>query len=363
MPVMTTQQAAVICDSISPQGNRLTTFKLRYHKFIHGEFMTHRALSRNASSSRAVPVAKLIAEVRDDALRAAPLWWGAEQKGMQSGDELSKANPEHNVVFKDSGIGYCQRVGCGFQTDVKGFWPCTSPQEEAEVVWTRAAISAANSAEHLVAIGAHKSIVNRLLEPFSHINVVASGTDDGWMNFFGLRLDKAAQPEMRALAELMWRAYGESTPQLLDPGTWHLPFVDDDDKHEIAAGHTEVQNPIYFHDDHPEMIADTIKVSVARCARVSYESFETGRRSTVAEDLALYERLVGAQPLHASPAEHQATPDTPCVFDGDGKPRFDMGDNCWLHSEERGNFGLGWRQYRKMLPGEALAPLPEEYVR
>ena len=93
---------------------------------------------------------------------------------------------------------------------------------------------------------------------------------------------------------------------------------------------------------------DLIKVSVARCARVSYKSFETGKMSTPAEDLALYDKLLAQQPIHASPAEHQATP---CGYD------ITMG---YTHADQMGNF-TGWRQYRKMLPGEACAPLPAEY--
>jgi thymidylate synthase ThyX len=287
--------AKVICDSTSPQGHRLTTFKLRYPKFIHGEFMTHRVISRNASSSRAIPVSRMIAEVRSDA-RASPVYWGAEQKGMQSGAELSEADARL-----------------------------------AQGLWGDGAAAAAALATRMVDIGLHKSIVNRVLEPYLHINVVASATE--WMNFFGLRLDRAAQPEMRTLAESMWRAYGESSPLPLTTDHWHLPFVDECTWEYLPR---------------EEWLSASIKVSVARCARVSYESFETGKRSTIAEDLALYERLVGAQPLHASPAEHQATPDI----------RFRGRRLCPMW---HGNF-VGWQQYRKMLPGEACAPLPEGYT-
>jgi len=95
------------------------------------------------------------------------------------------------------------------------------------------------------------------------------------------------------------------------------------------------------------------RVSVARCARVSYESFETGKRSTVEENLRLYDRLLGAQPMHASPAEHQATPDEKY-----GVEYRESGQ--WHNSKEHGNF-IGWRQYRKMLSGESCAPLPEGF--
>lgn len=41
----------------------LWTFELTYPRYIHSEFMTHRMFSRNASSSRAVPVSKVIQQV------------------------------------------------------------------------------------------------------------------------------------------------------------------------------------------------------------------------------------------------------------------------------------------------------------
>lgn len=312
--------AEVICDSISPKDHRLTTFKLCYPKFIHSEFMTHRVISRNASSSRAIPVAKLIAEVRGPNF-AGPVYWGAEQKGMQSGEELDNTNP----FYVSSSGGYI------------------TARALAQEFWGRSANDAANRAEIMAKLGVHKSIVNRVLEPYSHIHVVATATE--WDNFFGLRLDRAAQPEMRVLAIAMFEARKASTPKLLRPGDWHLPFVDPDKEFGIFSGWLLHQDTIGLSSQ--ELF---IRVSVARCARVSYESFETGKRSTVEEDLKLYERLVGAQPLHASPAEHQATPDIYQSLVGEG----------WEYEEEHGNF-VGWRQYRKMLPNEAVAPLPEEY--
>lgn len=296
--------AKVIADSVSPQGHRLTTFELRYPKFIHGEFMTHRTFSRNASSSRAIPTAKYLEEVRSLDHCAAPLSWGTNQKGMQAGAELT---------------GDALR--------------------QVQALWTGAAYGAAALAEEMAQIGAHKQVVNRILEPFIHINVVVTATE--YANFFGLRLDAGADPTMRALAEAMWAAYSGSVPKLLKPGEWHLPYVTDEENDQLASNMGTFRQL-------------TIKVSVARCARVSYKSFETGKTSTIDEDLVLYQRLLGAQPLHASPAEHQATPDY--KVGGDDPASWEE----WEHQDEWGNF-VGWRQYRKMLPGEACAPLPEKY--
>jgi thymidylate synthase ThyX len=308
-------KAEIICDSISREGKRITTFKLRYPKFIHGEFMTHRTISRNASSSRAIPTAKYLEEVRSDELRAAPVFWGANQRGMQATTELSD---EALVIAKET--------------------------------WCLAALDAASQAEILVRVGAHKQIVNRILEPFLHINVIATATE--WDNFFGLRLHKDAQPEIRVLAHTMWEARLRSTPTMLTSGEWHLPFVECNDWDVIWPSAPDGMNP------HGPELKVAIKVSVARCARVSYESFETGRRSTVEEDLALYEKLAAglsdpSQPLHASPMEHQAMPDEWWAPERFLSPR-------WKNANQHGNF-IGWRQYRKMLPGEACAPLPAEY--
>lgn len=322
----------IICDSINEQGNRLTTFKLRYPRFIHAEFMTHRMISRNASGSRAVPTKKLIEEVRSDAMRAAPIFWGRNQKGMQAVEELSDAETLGSLT----GGKY-------------------SPKWAAQLAWSTAAYYAVEQAEKMVKLEVHKQIVNRILEPFVHINVIATATE--WDNFFGLRLHKDAQPEIKALAIAMWFAREASTPGVLVEGCWHLPFVETEDYRTLG----EEDGIVCTRND--PLNWNPVKVSVARCARVSYESHETGKRSTVEEDLKLYERLVGAQPMHASPAEHQATPDQYTNDErGGGSSEHAVSDwpGGWLHQRDWGNF-VGWRQYRKMLPGEACAPLPEGY--
>lgn len=313
-------KAQVVADSISPQGIRLFSVRADYPWFIHGEVMTHRVLSRNASSNRAIPLAKMLAEARSDELRAEPVFWGAEQKGMSPGGELPSK----------------------FDTPAGNSYKCI---EHAQERWKEAAENAAHSAEILGRIGLHKSLCNRLLMPFTHAHVLLTGTE--WMNFFGLRLAADADPTMRALAEAVWREWNESEPTKLGPGQWHLPFVDvgdilSDDCKAMANWMSKNENQeLQFH-------KLAIYVSVARCARVSYETFETGKRSTVEADLRLYEQL--SKNGHWSPFEHQATPDY----------RNDASMEPWAHVCEHGNF-RGFRQYRKMMPGEAVRPLPELY--
>lgn len=318
-----TIEAQIICDSEGEHSPRLTTFLIRHPKFIHAEFCRHRSFSLSASSSRAIPVSKNLTEVRSDELRAAPVWWGREQRGMASGEELDE--------------------------QTKAF---------AESDWESAALMAVENAESMIARGVHKSIVNRILEPFLHINVVATSCEPGLMNFFGLRLDKAAQPEIRVLAEEMWKCWNESAPLMLTPGEWHLPFVGIPGKFTDAdwADHRSIcEISPTAHDDPTLYCEYEKKISAARCARTSYLSFDTGKRSTIEEDLALYEKLAGASPMHLSPLEHQATPD-------EAEHTFiSSGDVAvWADPEWHGNLP-GWIQFRKTIPGEAVAPLPEEY--
>lgn len=304
-----TISAKVICDSISSvNGVRLTTLALRYPKFIHGEFMTHRDFSRNASSSRAIPFKRMVEDIQQD--MAMPVYWGKNQKGMQAAGELSVEDTAKAMALWQKGFDVLLPV-----------------------------------ATELYDLDLHKQTVNRMLEPWAHINVLVSATR--WNNFFTLRDHKDAQPEIRRLAEKMKFAMYEnihialddSRPKILRPGQWHLPYVkcdllDDRQYHLVQIGDND-----YVQRD----LGSAKSISVARCARVSYKTFETGSYSQPSDDVALNDKLMGAQPLHASPLEHLATPDE-LVFDsGIGQ--------VWHRRDEWGNFHT-WRQYRKMVPGE-----------
>lgn len=245
-----TIEAKIIAHSASEFSPDLFTVQVVYQRFIHAELMTHRVFSRNASSSRAIPVAKMIEQVRTNP--AMPVHWGMNQPGMQARQQVDE------------------------QTATT-----------AAANWVRAAVDAANRAEVLMDLGIHKQVANRLLEPFQHIHVVITATD--WANFFELRRHEDAQPEIKELADKIFEAMATSSPVVLQPGQWHLPYVRADER---AALTDEVLK----------------KVSTARCARVSYLTHD-GKEPDIGKDLELYERLVGSRPLHASPAEHQATPD------------------------------------------------------
>lgn len=317
-----TISAKIIEDSISKKGKRLTTFQLRYPKFIHGEFMTHRVFSRNASSSRAIPVSRLLKDLNDDPVY--PSYWGANQKGMQAGEEC---NASVFLPSNDPPV-YCEEF----------------TREEA---WDEARAFAHIVASAYNKAGYHKQTVNRILEPYSHINVVVTSTQ--WSNFFALRCHKDAQPEMRLLAEDIYEVYNRHIPKVLDVGEWHLPYV--------TAANKEAADKL---SNDPEyggsaLFDYLIPLSVARCARVSYLTHE-GKEPSILEDLALYDRLMKQVPLHASPAEHQGSPDeylgTRSVIHGDGRGNSStVKEDVWLCPQLHGNFD-GWVQYRKMCPGE-----------
>jgi len=236
-------KADIVAHSTSPAGKDIITMSLTYPRFIHSELMTHRVFSRNAMSSRAVPVAKMIEQVRTNP--AAPIHWGSNKPGMQAGEE-SKG---HDLAA-------------------------------AREYWNVAAVHATNIAEDMMNMGLHKQVVNRILEPFQWMHTLVTSTE--WDNFFNLRLSPMAQPEFRHLAVMMSEAQGVSQPVLTD---WHLPYITADD---IAKGF----------DKH-----ELCLISAARCARVSYLNHD-GSAPNVEKDLVLAETLKSSG--HASPFEHQA---------------------------------------------------------
>ncbi len=235
--------AEVLLDSVNPAGQRLTTFVLRFPRFVLSEFNTHRMFSRNASSSRAIPTTRLMQQLRDDPV--IPVEWGRNQSGMQAREVLDAESAR-----------------------------------QAEAGWLQARDAALVHAEQLRASGVHKQIVNRVLEPWMWASVIVSSTT--YDNFFTLRCHADAQPEIKRLADMMRAAFEASRPTPRAAGEWHLPFVGPDDADLSLDEQTQV--------------------SVARCARVSYLT-HIGTRDIEADKL-LHQRLLDAG--HWSPFEHVA---------------------------------------------------------
>lgn len=287
----------ILLDSISPAGHRLTTFEVTFPRIVLAEFNTHRMLSRNSASSRAIPVEKQIKRLNEDPFF--PIYWGKNQKGMQANEELSGEQQERAVGF-----------------------------------WSYARALAIYAATGLLELGVHKQITNRLLEPFMWHTVVVSSTE--WDNAFALRRHKDAQPEIRKAFDLLWDLREASTPKYLDYGEWHLPLTPDVGE-LLASGLTS---------------KDVQKVSIGRVARVSYLTHD-GKRDPSA-DIGLYESLKNNG--HMSPLEHVARPMTERErsYFCRATPIWNEAQQDWMFGPPTfflGNFN-GWVQHRKLIRHE-----------
>lgn len=271
-------EVKIIADSVAPCGKRLTTITATYPRFIHAEIMTHRDRARNAASSRAIPWSKMRQQIMENPV--IPLVFGSEQKGMQTGGEVSDP-------------------------------------AEAQEKWLAARDAALHYADQLHSQGVHKSLVNRIAEPWMWITVVMSATE--WANFFRLRCHTDAEIHFQKIAGMIREALAANIPKNVEYGVWHTPFIDGQEFGEL------------LHDFSGEEIQ---QISVARCARVSYLTHE-GKRDP-RKDLELFDRLVqGSGFGHWSAHEHVAM----------------ATDNVTLRS---GPF-LGWQQFRKQFPLENAA--------
>lgn len=325
-----------LAHSISPTGDELVTQEWCYPRKIHSEALTHRLLSRNSASSRAIPVEKMLARIEQDPV--IPIWWGANQSGMQAFAEVED-------------------------------------KEAAKKWWLEGAAFAVAHARRGQALGLHKQIVNRVTEPYMWITVIVSFTSAS--NLYGLRVHKDAEPHFQKIARLSREAYEESrlTARFLKAGEWHLPLIYPED-YELARQIASSEE---------EVVKTLVKVSVGRCARVSYLTHD-GRRDLM-EDVKLHDKMAVREPLHASPAEHVAqaldwpswfkskfpslasthtskslnlmrmTARKACEQGGD----FDveaMAIEAALAQIQSGNF-RGFRQYRKTLKNEHIGePMP-----
>jgi len=295
-------KAKIIADSVSAvNGKRITTFELEYPRFIHSELMTHRLFSRNAMSSRAVPIEKMLSFVRYEP--ALPVHWGINQPGMQAKDQLQ--SDEQKIVAD---------------------------------LWQEAAQAAAYFASLLSDKGLHKQVVNRILEPFQLMKTVLTSTE--YDNFFWLRKHEDAQPEIKELAERMYEQleWNKLLTVELDADDWHTPYY--------QAG--------YWLKESETPLEDALAISSSCCAQVSYrvldDSIEKARK--------VYQRLVESTPVHASPFEHQATPmNFPVENNGcgweEGVTHMTMNGEMWS-----GNF-KSWIQYRQLIDGNVCNKFEE----
>lgn len=242
----------IIADSVNPAGVRLTTWELEYPRMVHSELMTHRVFSRNAASSRAIPVKKLRQRTLDEIMT--PVHWGANMAGMQAKQQLT-----------------------GFRLKV------------AQAIWKMAGLTAVGYAYLLDKAGLHKQLANRGMETYHNIKVVVTSTE--WNNWYWLRDHSDAQPEIHVLASLMKQCHDQGEPEELREGEVHLPYID---KNRATGELSSAGVPV--------TLEDAIKISCSCCAQVSYRLLN----QSIEKALFIYDKLVTSTPVHASPFEHVA---------------------------------------------------------
>lgn len=236
--------AKIVADSTNRSGNRLSTFQVRVPKWILAELNTHRQLSRNYSSARAVP-----AKTYRKSSNYSPVNFGKNQPGMQGAEELE-----------------------GFNLLLAKFG------------WEVGRVGAKLSHRILEASGLHKQYTNRVLEPYTWADGVLSGTE--WENFLTLRCDADAQPDIMVLARQIRELLESNEPKLVEDGHWHLPFIDQSNNLEMA----EMEQKGYCQQ----------LISAARVARVSYGY---GATFDLDKDYKRGRMLLEARIPHISPFE------------------------------------------------------------
>jgi thymidylate synthase ThyX len=367
---MTQVNAKVIADSKNEFGNRITTMVVTFPRIILAELNTHRMLSKNSASSRAIPFEKMVKSVEENPF--IPIAWQKDHKGMQ-GTEY--------IIDKDE------------LYLVEGNWKLSKDR-------------AVEQAIRLSNAGLTKQLCNRLLEPFMWHTVIVTATE--WENFFALRCPQyqfegtnkifrsvkdanKAYPEnsilnaadndlmlwrninkgmaeihMMQLAECMWDALNESTPKQLQAGEWHIPFGDnfDDiklkeqvlniwnqDKQRVLAHAARME---YIREDEINYYQIRQKIATARCAGVSYTVVgEDGKEASYEKLIARHDMLLKSG--HWSPFEHCAKAmneeEYQSYYSGKGANESHIGriENLgWS-----GNF-RGFIQYRKMFNNENI---------
>ena len=310
--------AEIIADSLNGQGDRLTSFIVVVPRIVLAEFNTHRMLSRNSASSRAIPFDTMLEKVMENPF--IPIKWQEDHTGMQGNTYLTG----RNVTLADG-------------------------------AWLRARDRAVEEAKMLNKnIGVTKQFCNRLLEPFLYHTIIVTASE--WQNFLALRAHSAAEIHIQDLAFKMLEVYNKSTPKQLKQGQWHIPFGDkmDEDRIYELLDESGGDPDRYVEIDDEEIQEAKVKIATARCARVSYLNYEG--TDDYEKDIKLHARLSNLG--HWSPFEHcaQAMTDTEYRTNvrGDGKITSDHDYELAFNKKDEGWSGnfKGFIQYRKMFLGE-----------
>lgn len=330
---MNQQKATVIAHSKSSvTGKEIITFEVEFWRGILAEVNTHKMLSKNASSSRAIPVPTMLKQVRENP--AMPVRFGAANTGMQD-----KGVHNNHVEIE---MGTIYEIG--------------SP----EYIWEQSALISSDIAEAFHKAGYAKQVCNRLIEPYQMVKMVITATELN--NLWWLRDHEMADPSFADLVRKMRAAMQASTPTVLKPGEWHVPYYN--------SGYWKpstqlLSMPPKTADAFGHTLEHALVISASCCAQVSYRKLD----DTIEKARGVVARLnlqgeEPDQPVHASPLEHQGTPISESIgddysFDGSGLIINDPHDtDSWqegiTHMDRDGTFCSGnlknWIQHRQLVP-------------
>ena len=382
----------IIVDSVSPQGCRLTTFKVTYPRIIHAEMLRHRMLSRNVASSRAIPFAKMVKDVEEHPF--IPIAWQKNHPGMQGTEYLSKTDKFNLSQFVSVMIDTLNNMVDRDSKEFKKFKK--EVKEKVDLVtgllskytsftmtldewWLLARDKTVEAASIVYVFGVTKQLCNRLLEPFVWTTELITGTE--WENFFSLRCPRyningtefrskkdalyykdsidntgkftrpndlewlqmnksQAEIHIQKIAEMMWDVYNESTPKQLQTGEWHIPFGNNIDEHDIFHN-LNLGDPKYWGIVNFRNILETtkVKIATARCARLSYTTLGDEPKIDYEADIKLHDRLLAQN--HMSPFEHCARVMTTNEYNS--RLHIKRGQHGWCN-----NF-KGFIQYRHLI--------------
>jgi len=254
-------KAKIVQDSSLPTGERLLTFSVMYGRLIHSELLRHRAASHSVKSSRAIPTHKYRAEVMENIY--VPVKFGTKKRGMQAGEPTFLTKFYGEKIWKLS-----SKFACFFHWMMEKF-------------------------------GIHKEVANRVLEPYVWVEETITVEADALKEIANLRIHDDAQEDVRRIVEEMVYEMDRSTPVELNQGQWHVPYV----------VRRQVENEMIYTDNNGNKLTldQAIVCSAARCARSSYANHDNSM-SSYDKDIGLAKQLIGSEPMHLSPFEHQARP-------------------------------------------------------
>ena len=297
-------------------GQEIVTFEYEMPKCILAELNTHRLFSRNAQSSRAVPISKVIEMIRTNPVT--PIHWGSNQAGMVAGEEIDTVLIHWEKREYLQGAEYLGK----------------------EDAWEMAANDIADIMQAWEDAGYHKQIVNRIGEAFTFVRGVITATE--FDNFFHLRIHPAADPFMKEVARCMWEALQLSEAEVLYEGEWHTPYVDH--SRNGFGGLLYVHNEEFESNRiHTLSVERAKQVSAVGCAQVSFRKLDLTDETVD----RVYSRLVDEETPHASCVEHAACPMPPDVsFETEGVTALHK-KLGWMS----GNFA-GWIQNRQLVKNE-----------